>query len=450
MRWFGLLAMGCTAASVADPAAIEVDPESPEPIGATDASHGKVPADYSILMGDAEVPRLDLVMTAASYQAISDDLDGLTGSSGPGPGGPGGAGGFSDVDPIYVPVTVVYGEQSWPQVGFRYKGNSSLYSAAQRGVGKLPFRLSMDRYEDDYPALEDQRFYGFQDLKFSSAYSDSTLQRDKLASDTFREAGVPAAKGGFVRVYVDTGDGPVFWGLYTVFEDPAGELLDTWFGTDDGNAYKPDGDAATLASFVQADFEKKTHEDAGDFSDVRALVEALNADPSDPVAWRAQLDGVFDTAGFLRYLALNNLIGNWDAYGRMTHNYYLYGDPDDGGRLTWIPWDFNEAYGEGRGTRDAIDVDLGDVSSGWPLLTGLAADPVYREAYEAEVAELLSTVFTADAQAERIEANRARIEAYADQESAPYTNQTEDFEQATQALASQIATRRAAGLALAP
>ena len=33
----------------------------------------------------------------------------------------------------------------------------------------------------------------------------------------------------------------------------------------------------------------------------------------------------------------------------MAHNYYLYGDPAQGGRLRWIPWDHNMAFGAGPG-----------------------------------------------------------------------------------------------------
>ena len=58
------------------------------------------------------------------------------------------------------------------------------------------------------------------------------------------------------------------------------------------------------------------------------------------------LEEVFDVSGFLNYLAVNSVIQNWDTYGIMSHNYYLYHDPTTD-LLTWIPWDNNEV--------DAID-----------------------------------------------------------------------------------------------
>ncbi len=129
----------------------------------------------------------------------------------------------------------------------------------------------------------------------------------------------------------------------------------------------------------------------------------------------------------------------------MTHNYYLYGDPEDDGRLTWIPWDFNEGWWAGQGgMRDAIEVDLSDVSSGWPLLEKLAADSVYRAQYEDEVSELLTSAFDAASAEARIEANRARIAEWAAAEVAPYTAQTVDFDAATDELTSHLLSQRAA------
>lgn len=409
-----------------------------EAVGWTEASHARFDADYDVLMGTGDLPRLDLIVCAEDFATMEDDLATL--SSG------GRGGDFPDATPVYVPATLVYEGSTWPSVGLRYKGNSSLYSATQSGVKKLPFRLSMDHYEDDLPDLEDQRFYGFKDLKFSSGYNDGTLQRDVLTASVFREFGVPAARGGHVAVYVDVGEGPVYWGLYGVFEDPAGELLDSWFGSDSGNAYKPDGDSATLETVVAADFENKTNSEA-DHSDVIAFVDALNAE-GDAATWRAGLEATFDVDGFLRYLAMNNLIGNWDTYGRMTHNYYLYADPNDADRLAWIPWDFNEAYDSGRGQRGAIDLGLSNISTGWPLLERVAADPVYRAAYEAYVADAVATVFSETEQLDRINALEARIEDAANEEEAPYQTSNTSISAATNSLRIYVAGRVAAGTAL--
>ena len=42
--------------------------------------------------------------------------------------------------------------------------------------------------------------------------------REKVGSDLFRDFGVPCARSVFCRVYVDFGEGPVYFGLYTMLE----------------------------------------------------------------------------------------------------------------------------------------------------------------------------------------------------------------------------------------
>ncbi len=410
--------------------------------GWTAESHLKgTDGDYDLLFDDTTVHRIDITICPGDYADMQDDLESLygdTGGMGGGPGaggGPpedGGAGGGAPADaasdPIYVPVTVGFDGQTWPAVGMRYKGNSSLMQAYQSGVTKLPFRLDFDRYEDDYPEVEDQRFYGFKELKFGNAFGDDSLVRDKVAADLFRDAGIPAAKGALVEIYVDVGEGPVYWGAYTMFEDPCGELLDSWFGDDDGSCYKADGTGATLAEFSADSFEDKTN-DTTDAAEIAALVAALNDDSVSAAQWRAALEETLDVDGFLRLLAVNNLIGNWDTYGLMTHNYYLYADPGQDGRLVWVPWDFNLSFAASN-IRTPLSITMDEVESDWPMIRLLMDDPVYAEAYAGHLADLLDGPMSAEAQKARFEDAVALIADSAAAESGTYTNITGSFQDA--------------------
>ena len=163
-------------------------------------------------------------------------------------------------------------------------------------------------------------------------------------------AGLASSHTAFYTVYVDHGDGPVYFGLYTLVEEVDDTVIDTQFADNDGNLYKPDGNGASFASgtFSESVFVKETNEDKGDWSDIQNLFTMLHASnrTTDAAAWRANLETVLDTDVFLKYLAVNTVIQNWDTYGRMTHNYYLYNNPDNN-LLTWIPWDNNEALQTG-------------------------------------------------------------------------------------------------------
>ena len=156
----------------------------------------------------------------------------------------------------------------------------------------------------------------------------------------------------FYEVYVDYGTGPIYFGLYTMVEEPDDTLLESQFENNNGNLYKPDGNGARFAagSFNTEYFIKQSNELDSDWSDIESVFDVLhdNSRITNSVVWRDNLEQVFDVDVFLNYLAVNTVIQNWDTYGRMTHNYYLYGDPNNNNVLTWIPWDNNESLQLGK------------------------------------------------------------------------------------------------------
>jgi hypothetical protein len=430
--------------------------DSAVPAGWSVASHGKEGTpDYEQVFPSNRVVRIDLTIDAADWAAMQDDMTSMAGAFGtgtlggggglpggggglppgfdggfpggggpppgfdgglPGGGGPppgfdggvpggGGAGAVSILprDPAYVPCTVTMDGREWRHVGVRYKGNSSIAQAWSQGVGKLPLRLNFTHFKETSSEVADQRFWGFKDLSLSNATGDDSLIREKLANEVFLAAGVPVGRSAFVRVYVDFGQGSKYFGLYTANELPEDQYLEKAFGTDEGNLYKP---TSTLAVFTQAEFVKKTNEEAADYSDVQALVAALNGDRSDAAAWRARLDATIDTAGFLKWLAVNTLIENWDVYGMMAHNYYLYAPPNQT-RLTWIHWDSSLALQGGRGG----GFSQAEITAGWPLIRFLMDDPVYRAQYDAAVQAALP-VFTPEVMQPKVEAAHALVAPY--------------------------------------
>lgn len=409
------------------------------PDGWDPATHDKGNVDASIFEV-AEVRRLDLEIAPADWQAMQDDLTDLLGPAGQtsggggggpppgsppeelivacesldigtacaatldgvpitgtctdigeavlcapagGPGGPGGpvppGDGFGR-EPLRVEATLRYQGGVWTHVGVRCKGNSTLSMAWQSGNEKLPFRLHLDAYEDSYPEIEDQRFFGFKKLALNNGGRDETAARDVLAARVFRAAGVPTPRANWVRLYLDHGEGAAYLGLYALVEDPEGPFLDEQFGDDDGTLYKPEGEGARFTSFVPDAFEDKNGD--GDGSDVERMVAALHADVTDAAAWREGLEATLDVDGFLSWLAVNTLVQDWDTYGNMTHNFYLYGAPDDGGRLHWIPWDHNEAFvGGSGGVRPPLSLPLDEVGDDWPLIRALMDDAEYAARY---------------------------------------------------------------------
>ncbi len=376
------------------------------PVGWGEATHsaGAEP-DYDLLfnddvIADMQVHRIDLVITQDVYDQTMQDLENVLGSACGQGGGPGGGGGgdFTDEDPVWVPIQVQHDGIEWTNVGMRYKGNSSLSGAWGACTKKLSFRLDFDQFEEEFPEIENQRFYGFKKMTFSNGYKDDSLIRDKLGADIFRRAGIPAARGAFSQVYATIGGSEsVYLGLYAMIEDPSNKMLDSQFSDDDGNLYKPEATWAndTSSATLESEFEKKTNEENGDWSDIIGALDALHSSnrESDPAAWRATLEQYVNVDSFLRWYAVNQAMLNWDTYGCMAHNYYLYADASDPtdlapeGRLTWFPWDLNESMLEGGRCRDSAELmpDASQIGDDWPLIRYLLDDDVYAQAYQAHL-----------------------------------------------------------------
>ena len=465
-----------------------------QPTDWNEETHGKTDnPDYDTVFPDDMVNAITITIDPDDWQAMNDELTELLGeqgsnngagagvmgqgngrppldgapngnppAGGPPAGGPpadgglmpdgapaGGPGGnnvaMSEIDPSFVPATITFNDDTWDYVGIRFKGNSSLTNAWSSGGDKLSFKLDFDEFEDEYPQTEDQRFYGFKQLSLKNNFHDNSFLRETVASDLYEEAGLAVSETAFYEVYVDYGEGPVYFGLYTAVEEVDDTVIEDEFSDDGGNLYKPEGATFAEGTFDPDQFAKKSNEDEADWSDIEALFAALHADTrtTDPATWRSDLEAVFDVDTFLDWLAMNTVIQNWDTYGRMSHNFYLYNNPETG-QLTWIPWDSNEALYEGnRG--GSFSLSLEEVGDDWPLISYLMADEVYEAQYAANV-EAFSAIFTHETMTAKYEALAELVAPSVSAESGEYTylQSYADFETAVADLIIHVSDRTTA------
>jgi hypothetical protein len=485
-------------------------PTAVRPAGWSEATHGKDAATaYDAVFPPNAVTRFDLEISAACWQLVFDDLaskigqsfpttrssmDGMGDAPGGGGGAPGGGGGapgggggappgggggappggggagggdgeLLSGTPVWVPVTLRSSGNVWTNVGMRIKGNSTLQQTWRAGIRKLPFRFKFDEFESAFPAIDNQRFYGLQKLSLTNNARDKSFLREKIVADVYREFGaggaVRAARTGWVQIYITVGSSsPQYFGLYTLVEIPDEPFLTAQFGLNDGNLYKPQGSGANWAprsslatSTWRATFEKETNQDAADWNDVEAAVDALNASArtANPAQWRVELERRFNVDGFLRWLSVTGVVANWDTIGFIAHNYYLYGSPLDvpSGRLNWIPWDHDLTLE--RNSHNVTYPASSYPAPSWPLLRYLLDDPVYGPRYRQHVLEFLgSPQFDAASLQARFAASRALIQphvtgAQPEQFGTTYSalDSASQFDEANRALVSFVAQRHA-------
>lgn len=495
------------ATTEAAPSDTAVTPtEADRPDGWATASHSnEADPDYDTVFPDDEVKQMIITIAPEDWQAMQADMVELYGEPGqengrfggpsggeggrpfqdgqppegfempedfvPGQGGqppegfempegfqpPGGIGGGfgmgeSTENPIWVEATIEFDGNVWTHVGVRYKGNSSLRGFWNAGSLKLPFKMDFDQFEDDYPEIHNQRFYGFKQLSFANGFGDETFMRDALTYDLLDQAGLPAAETAFYELIVDYGEGQTSLGVYTLIEVIDDTVIEREFDGDSGNIYEGEGSGATLAAGtveqIVDSFQKENNKDEADWSDIEALYHLLHAEErtTDPELWQSELEAIFDVDSFLKWLALSAILQHWDTYGSMSHNFYLYNNPATN-QLTWVSWDHNlilgaspnggfggqmpnnaasdsQATGQGSGPRgqggfgpggngrNNVSFDKADVSEQWPLIRYILDQPVYYQQYLAYLAEM-GELFDADALAQQYATWQALLADYA-------------------------------------
>ena len=330
---------------------------------------------------------------------------------------------FSSLDdPMFFPSEVFYNGTEWYKVGIRFKGSSSLYYA---DCSKLPFKLDFDEFEDEYPLIDNQRFYGFKQLNLKNNYEDESEMHEIVAAQLFSDFGLIISHCSFYKLYLNvdgSGDeaNDIYYGLYTLVEEVDDTVIKTQYNDDSGNLYKPEDDAATFASgtYDEDEFDLKTDDDET-YSDILKLYQAINdsSRTTAPDTWKSNLEEIFDVDIFLKWLAANTVMQNWDTYGVMSHNYYLYNNPETG-KFEWLPWDSNEALVD---DSKCLSLSMTTVTSSWPLIRYILNDTDYLATYKIHVDDFADTIFNATLMDPIYEAYKVLIQDHVADEDYGYT-----------------------------
>lgn len=267
-------------------------------------------------------------------------------------------------------------------VGIRLRGNTSRYHP------KKSLKIKFKEFDGS-------KFYGYKKFNLKADNNDPTVIREPLTLQVFREANVAATRTNHVEVYINGG----YMGLYINVEQLDDEFVDSRFGNEDGNLYKC-GYGATLEdnSKIYDDdiYELKTNEEDNDRSILANFVEVLNT--TSEANFQEEIEKIFDVQLFIRYLAVEAIVGHWDGYSYNQNNFYLYENPDDG-LIKFMPYDVDNTFGldwVGRdwGTRDVLDWPKHGEPR--PLTKRILAVDSYFNQYVQELYYLLDNIFTED------------------------------------------------------
>ncbi len=277
----------------------------------------------------------------------------------------------------WFPAQVTVDGETVTNVGVRKKGFLGSLS-----IDKPSLKLRFDKYVDDQ-TLHDV----MERMTLNNGIQDKSMINTCLAYHIFAEAGLPAPRCNFATVSVNDQD----LGLYIHVEEIKPPFLERHFADSQGNLYE--GTVSDFRSGWRGTFEKKTNEEANDWSDIDAVVAALE-DPTS--AGLVALDTIVDQDRFFSFWATEVLVGHWDGYAGNRNNYLFYRESD--GPFIFIPWGVDQVFSlaDDPNPFDEISRPPPSVLAHGAIAHRLYQDDAGRIAYVSRLHELLDTVWHED------------------------------------------------------
>lgn len=214
-----------------------------------------------------------------------------------------------------------------PDIGLRLKGRYGSFRTLDQ---KAAFLLRFDEWNPDQEPL------GLEKLALNNMVQDSSMIHEQLAYMLFRDAGAPAPRTGYARVFVND----ELYGLYATIEviDNT-ELLEHWYGYADGNLYEGAYGSDLYDDWVSS-FDLDNGADVG-FDDVQELTDAFDAMVT-PDSFLTDADQVIHVDQYIDFAATEIWLGHWDGYAWTRNNYFIYRGLDQ--RWTFMPWGIDQTF----------------------------------------------------------------------------------------------------------
>ena len=242
----------------------------------------------------------------------------------------------------YVKADLEFGTRKLPGVRVRVKGNGTFLSSRE----SLKRSLKLDLNQD----MKGQKLAGLTQVNLHNSVRDPSHMNEAVAYQLFRDAGVPAPRVSFAKVFVTvpgTHDRRYF-GLYNVVEDVGNKFAEEEFGVEDGALLKP----VTPQLFADLGDDWKaydqTYDPKGKLSDEQKqrIIQTCKFFSRVSDAELAENAGDYiDLENFARYLAVTAWLTDLDGILGPGQNYYLYLHPQTQ-KFSFIPWDQDQVFGQ--------------------------------------------------------------------------------------------------------
>src|SRR4051794_522784 len=363
------------------------------------AAGGAARTPANELFRTTNIADVHLEFTKADYAALAPRSGGWFGSGGSsqswlqGPEGKrNGYAASRGVQFTYVHGTVTVDGHTLTNVGLRYKGNGTYFEGVAKG--KISLKLDFAEY------AKGQTLGTLKKLNLHSNITDASSMNEVLAFQLFREAGVPAPRTAYARVYV-TVPGQrqhAYAGLFSIVENPDEQFAAARGLPASGAIFKPV--AAQLFADLGPDWKRynQTYDPKTTLTDgqkQRVIDFARLVSGATDAQFRARVTEFLDLEETARYLAVVVFLSDLDGLLGPGQNYYLYLDPRTQ-KFSFIAWDQDHSFGHFfRGTqaaREQLSIHRPWIESS-RFLDRLFQVDAFKKLYLARLTEFSATLF---------------------------------------------------------
>ena len=278
-------------------------------------------------------------------------------------------------------------------IAVRYKGNGTFRQG--QASGKISFKVDLNKY------VKGQKLAKMDKFNFANNIADAGWMNEELSYRLFRDAGVPAPRTSYARIYVTvTGESArEYWGLYSIVEDVNDKFALDHFGTNQGLLLKPVTN--NLFHDLGDDWAKynQTYDPKDAMSDAqkeRVIDFCKFVTASDDEQFAKELGEWVDLDEFARFMAVTVWLTDLDSILDNGQNFYVYLSPETH-KFSFIAWDQDHSFGQfGRGGSTAQRRNF-TIFHPWsgnnPFLNRVFAVSAFRDLYMAKLAEFRKTIF---------------------------------------------------------
>ena len=259
-------------------------------------------------------------------------------------------------DRIYVPASFRWRDISIPNVGIRFKGNSS---SAPQQKHKRSFLIKLDEY------TEDQRFLGLRRTSLDNGVQFGSVFSEPIITEILAKNGIKAHRCNYAKLLVNGKN----HGVYVNVERIDETFIQRNFPGENGLLFKVDeGGPASNLQFIGDDpaiyqkaFEPQSKASKMGQQKLVDFIRMINQSNDKEIA--ANLESQMELDDFISVTAILLFSGAFDQLtGWNPHNYYLYRDGTND-RWRYLPWDLDVGFCESAFGQIQV---LSDWNAAWP------------------------------------------------------------------------------------